>query len=240
MSELNWKPGEYDLAVREIVLKENEQRISRWLFPILLGLGGVILTGCLNVFATFYNGYLQRQLEENKEESDRILEVIKTFDQSKVRLQFQFLLDAGLISQKRETIAHYIATTNPENFPGLPKYKPAPTYDPLRISVQCELRVSNNTSMDYKRDIARDALRTTKVIINKGFHYEGFAAVATATPSGMKDSEDITVTDPFIVTINGADDSPTVIFGIPDDENKSAILAALGPIVRDTRCLTPK
>src|SRR4051812_1662011 len=101
-AEAAFRADEIALKKREIELKEEEQRVSRWANPlnVAVAVGAVALLG--NLAATWWNGRLQRVLEkekndaqqridERKAESERILEMIKTGDPERAAVNLRFL-----------------------------------------------------------------------------------------------------------------------------------------------------
>lgn len=75
-----------------------------------------------NAAVTVVNGILQRQLEDEKSEQTRILEMIKTGDPDKAANNLEFLLKAGLISDpaRQAKLREFLATREPGSGPTLP------------------------------------------------------------------------------------------------------------------------
>ena len=86
-----------------------------------------------NVVSTWWSGRLQRALEQEKAvqqldlektkaESERILEMIKTGDPEKARMNLRFLLGAGLITSQEQMakLNAYLEKTPPGSGPALP------------------------------------------------------------------------------------------------------------------------
>jgi hypothetical protein len=118
---------------RELRLKEHEQRLSSWTNPLTVAVSVAALAWMGNVIATYWNGRLQRvleqekadqqrELEETKAEAERILEVIKTDDPEKAVVNLKFLLDAGLITSPNtvKKLHTYLANTPAGKGPALP------------------------------------------------------------------------------------------------------------------------
>lgn len=118
---------------RELALKEQEHRLSSWSNPLTVAVSVAALAWVGNVVATWWNGRLQRVLEQEKAtrqrelegakaEAERILEVIKTGDPEKAVVNLQFLLDAGLITSAGtvEKLRSYLANTPASRGPALP------------------------------------------------------------------------------------------------------------------------
>ena len=93
---------------------------------------GATITGLGSVVVAGINGFFNRRTEVEKDESARILEMIKTGDINVARKNLQFLIDSGLIADKARvrSIKAYLAA-NPAGAPVLPaagdRFKIEPT-----------------------------------------------------------------------------------------------------------------
>jgi hypothetical protein len=101
--------------------------------PLTVAVAVAALALVGNVVATWWNGRLQRvleeekasqtlRLEESKAESERILEMIKTGDPGKAVTNLKFLLDAGLIASADRVakLRTYLEKTPAGSGPALP------------------------------------------------------------------------------------------------------------------------
>ena len=94
---------------------------SRWSGPLVLAIFTAALAAFGNILLAYVNYSAQRDLERAKGEAVLILEMIKTTPE-KARVNLQFLVDAGLISEERQIakLKAYFASTQPEKGPSLP------------------------------------------------------------------------------------------------------------------------
>lgn len=132
------------LRRRELQLKLDDAKRSRWTNPLVLAVAGAALAAIGNGVVTWMSGSQQRALEEErskraqhiqddnnkqqlkleafKAESTRILEAIKTNNPDSAAVNLQFLLDAGLIANE-DTIKYlqaYLPSRKPGQGPALP------------------------------------------------------------------------------------------------------------------------
>src|SRR6185503_13596496 len=100
------------LRERELDLREEEQRQARWRSPLTVAIFAAALAAAGNAVVAFVNGNSQRDLEDGKAESERILEMIKTGDPDSAADNLQFLLDSGLIADQTRVakLASYLKT----------------------------------------------------------------------------------------------------------------------------------
>lgn len=107
---------------REISLKEREQATSKWRTPLVVAIYAAAIAAAGNAVVAFTNGVFQRQLEGQKSEQARILEMIKTGDPDKAAENLRFLLDAGLITNLdiQERLKEFLANRKPGSGPTLP------------------------------------------------------------------------------------------------------------------------
>lgn len=115
---------ERELALREdeLALKRKELAAAGWRSPLIVAIMAATLAGLGNAGVTVVNGILQRQLEDQKSEQTRILEMIKTGDPDKAAGNLEFLLSAGLISDPEVTsrIRKFLTEREPGSGPALP------------------------------------------------------------------------------------------------------------------------
>ena len=96
---------------REVTIKERELARSRWSNPLVIAIIGAGLAALSNAGVTLLNGHLQRNLENDKADGTRKIEKAKaeaarilgviTNDTEKSAENLQFLVDAGLITDRR-------------------------------------------------------------------------------------------------------------------------------------------
>ena len=135
-TEVDFRERELKLQERDQDNRDVEQRAWSWRSPLII----VILTAALaaagNAVIAVVNGWLQRDLENNKRiaelaleqskaESTRILEMIKTGDAESAAANLQFLLEAGLISDQK--ISDKVTEFLKKRVPGTGPLLPSPT-----------------------------------------------------------------------------------------------------------------
>lgn len=148
----------------DVELKRNEQASSKWRSPLVVAILAAAIAGVGNAGVAALNGWLQRNLdsgkqsaertlEENKAESTRILEMIKTGNTETAANNLAFLLDTGLIAEpgRADKLRKYLANRPVGTGPVLS----APTrfgFEPaaaLTSSVQSELQRSLEKYIGY-------------------------------------------------------------------------------------------
>ena len=98
--EILLKEKELKAKESEIELKNKEHARSEWRNPLVVAIMAATIAAGGNAIVAVVNGQLQRQLEDQKSEQSRILEMIKTGDADKAADNLEFLLDAGLITNQ--------------------------------------------------------------------------------------------------------------------------------------------
>jgi V8-like Glu-specific endopeptidase len=115
---------ERELATREadLELKRQEQASSSWKNPVVVAILAAAVAAAGNAVVAVVNGKLQRNLETQRAEQTRILEMIKTGDPDKAAANLEFLLKAGLISdpEGKSRIQKYLSSRTPGGGPALP------------------------------------------------------------------------------------------------------------------------
>lgn len=111
-----------ELARKEFDLKEREQAHSGWRSPVFLAIVGAFLAAVGNGYIAKTNGQLQLQLEKEKAEQGRILEMIKTGNPDKAAENLGFLLQSGLISDASiiARLRTFLREREPGSGPALP------------------------------------------------------------------------------------------------------------------------
>jgi hypothetical protein len=97
--EVSVKEKEQRIAEFELKLKEREQAASSWRNPLVVAILAAAIAAAGNAGISVYNGRSQRQLESQKADQARVLEMLRTNgDKELAAGNLQFLLDAGLIA----------------------------------------------------------------------------------------------------------------------------------------------
>jgi hypothetical protein len=131
--DLALRQREQDNRNVEIDLKRKEQAASKWRSPLIVAIWAAAIAGIGNAAVTALNGSLQRDLEsekgtreraleENKAESTRILEMIKTGNNDTAAKNIAFLLKTGLVAQTDRVarLQQFLDTRPPGTGPSLP------------------------------------------------------------------------------------------------------------------------
>lgn len=115
---------EREIAVKEaeLALKTREAIGASWRNPLVAAIIAAAVAATGNAVVSALNGNSQRQLERDKAEEARILEMIKTGDAESAAENLRFLLDAGLISDVVRTnkLEAYLDRREPGTGPVLP------------------------------------------------------------------------------------------------------------------------
>lgn len=106
----------------ELELKRTELASSSWRNPLVVAIIAATVAATGNAVVSVLNGSSQRNLEEQKSEQARILEMIKTGSADKAAENLKFLLEAGLIadSVRAEKIREFLSNREPGKGPTLP------------------------------------------------------------------------------------------------------------------------
>jgi hypothetical protein len=110
--EIALKRREADRLDAELELKRRDAGASRWNSPLVISIIAATLAGLANVGVSLLNAYHENVAEKAKEQSARILEMIKTNgDTVKSRENISFLTETGLVDDPELTrkIRHYLA-----------------------------------------------------------------------------------------------------------------------------------
>lgn len=124
--ELRVKEREQEMKEAELHLKEAEHNAARWRNPLVLGIFAATVAAVGNTVVSFTNGKFQRELEAQKSEQTRIIEMIKIGDPDKAAENLRFLVKAGLISDARleEKLTKFLVSREPGSGPTLPYSDP--------------------------------------------------------------------------------------------------------------------
>src|SRR5215212_9087216 len=130
--EKKWS-DEFFLRKQEIAIRRRDIKDPLWKSPLLIAIFVATLAAVGNAVVAWLNGSLQRSLdaekshnelilESKKAEESRILELIKTGDPDKAKVNLQFLLSAGLIRDEdtASSLRSFLANASPNELPGLP------------------------------------------------------------------------------------------------------------------------
>jgi hypothetical protein len=120
--ELRLKESEQEIKVSELQLKRIEQANSGWRSPLVVTIMAATIAALGSAGVALTNGIFQRQLEDERAEQARILEMIKTGSADKAADNLAFLIGVGLISRKIqvEKLADFLSTRKPGEGPALP------------------------------------------------------------------------------------------------------------------------
>jgi hypothetical protein len=151
---------ERELAIREgeLAIKRQDQAGSGWRNPLVVAILAATAAAGGNAIVAVVNGHLQRDLESQKSEQTRILEMIKTGDEEKAADNLEFLLKTGLIDDpvRAAKIQKYLAERIPGKGPSLPAASGAsPPSDTERFT-GVERKTAKLTPATGKPDIFAD------------------------------------------------------------------------------------
>jgi hypothetical protein len=122
--EVENKFRERELAIKEgeLELQRQDQKGSGWRNPLVVAILAATAAAAGNAVVAVINGHLERDLEAQKSEQTRILEMIKTGDPDKAADNLDFLLKTGLIDDagRAQRIQRFLDSRTPGNGPSLP------------------------------------------------------------------------------------------------------------------------
>jgi hypothetical protein len=98
--EVTVKEREQSLKAQELELRRKEQTNSGWRNPLVVAIIAASVAALGNAAVALTNGILQRQLEDEKAEQARVLEMIKTGSADKAAENLAFLINIGLVTKK--------------------------------------------------------------------------------------------------------------------------------------------
>ncbi len=128
---------EFDKATRErelriqeseLDLKRAEHTAAQWRNPLVVGIFAAAVAAAGNALVSYTNANAQRELEAQKAEQARILEMIKTGDPDKAAENLRFLISAGLVTDTplKKSVTDFLANRKPGSGPTLPSVASAP------------------------------------------------------------------------------------------------------------------
>jgi hypothetical protein len=106
----------------ELKLRQREHASSQWRSPLVVAILAAAVAATGNAVVAVVNGKMQRDVEERKSESGRILEMIKTGDTEKAAGNLEFLLKSGLVSDPAllARLNEFLRSRTPGMGPSLP------------------------------------------------------------------------------------------------------------------------
>jgi hypothetical protein len=106
---------------RDLDLKAAQAKSDKWRNPIMIAIFAGAIAAMGNSAVSFFNSEQERQLEAQKAEQTRILEMIKTGDPDKAAQNLEFLVNAGLIDDtgRKEKLQKYLSERKPGAGPSL-------------------------------------------------------------------------------------------------------------------------
>jgi hypothetical protein len=120
--EKSFRERELKLRETEVEISRQQSRSSQWRDPLVLAILAATIAATGNAIIAIVNGNLQRELEDQKYEQARILEVIKVGNPEKAAENLKFLLKAGLIRNELQASAlrKFLNEREPGTGPTLP------------------------------------------------------------------------------------------------------------------------
>ena len=92
------KERDLDAREAEIDLKRKEHAVSQWSNPLIVAILAASIAAISSTAVALVNGICSRQVDRQRSEEERILEMIKTGNADKAAENLRFLLSAGLIT----------------------------------------------------------------------------------------------------------------------------------------------
>ena len=120
--ELRLKEREQATKEGELELKRAEHDSAQWRNPLVVAVFAAAVAAAGNAVVSYTNGNSQRELEAQKAEEARILEMIKTGNPDKAAENLRFLVEAGLITDTslRKRVTTFLENRKPGSGPTLP------------------------------------------------------------------------------------------------------------------------
>ena len=117
--ELDLKEREVAAKEKEATAKEREVGRSRWSMPLVVGLLGTTAGLFVNVFVTSANNAASLSVERQREQSNLVLEAIKTKDPNDVCKNLVFFVKLKLLDDPNHAITDQCKSA-PKGLPSLP------------------------------------------------------------------------------------------------------------------------
>jgi GH24 family phage-related lysozyme (muramidase) len=120
--ELSISEQQQKLSEAELELKRAEYLSSRWKSPLIVAIFAATFAALGNAIISYINATSEINVEAQKSEQARILEMIKTGSPDKAAENLRFLLQTGLITDPkiRDQLTQYLSTRKEGSGPALP------------------------------------------------------------------------------------------------------------------------
>jgi hypothetical protein len=158
--ELSIKERDQSTREGELALKRSEQESAKWRSPLVVGVFAAAVAASGNALVSYVNANSQRELEKQKAEQARVLEMIKTGEPDKAAENLRFLVDAGLVIDEplRKSVTAFLAHRKPGSGPSLPAIASVPKLAPPIVEnarIYLLTGKKNNTDMlaSLKQDL---------------------------------------------------------------------------------------
>ena len=141
--ELRIQEGELDL-------KRAEHAAAHWRNPLVVGIFAAAVAAGGNALVSYTNANSQRELEAQKAEQARILEMIKTGDPDRAAENLRFLISAGLVTDAplKKSVTDFLANRKPGSGPTLPSASAVPKLTaPIVENARVYLLTGNKESL---------------------------------------------------------------------------------------------
>ncbi|MGA7383501.1 MAG: hypothetical protein WBW81_02040 [Methylocella sp.] len=176
-ADIELRNKEFSLKEKELDLRYNEQRRSRWSSPLVLAVVGATLAALGNAAVTYFGGASQRKIEEAKAESLRILEMIKTTP-NQAAANLRFLLETKLISNEklRSDITAYLDQPKNDQSVALPAIFLPIGQQATQISFECNIAgAAPESVMNGISDALKPTFSTTWARMEGRHGYDGLS-----------------------------------------------------------------
>jgi hypothetical protein len=215
-SELTISREELAIKKHELKLKEEDQRYSRWLNPVFLGLAAATLTLLGNIYVTHQQSKAATEQEETrsknlllqaraKAQSDLILEAIKTGDTTKAANNLEFFVKLGFIDDPDGRIAAYLSSG--KDIPVLPSSSGATHWG------------ASNTAIF--RPVSKLAPDSTQRLMSNSV---GMVRYGQGSCTAWLVASDLIITADYCVAPDKAEGPPVFVLGYLSAESKAVTL----------------
>lgn len=125
-TENSFREREIQIKEQELALKRTELARSGWRNPLVVAIIAAAIAAAGNATVAVINGSQQRDLERQRAEEARILEMLKTGDPDKAAENLDFLLQAGLIADGdvKKRLTDFLENREPGTGPALASTNP--------------------------------------------------------------------------------------------------------------------
>lgn len=120
--EREFREREIRVKEGELGLLRREQAQSGWGSPLVVAVLAAAVGAAGNAVVSYFSGVQQRDLESQRSEQVRVLEMIRTGDTEKAAANLHFLVETGLLTEPRlvASITVYLKKRQPGTGPVLP------------------------------------------------------------------------------------------------------------------------